>query len=84
MSIPQKNKHFDVTVDCLFFFFFQFSSYKFFILSGSMEIIFQRQGVTVYAVNKQLYYVVSKPSFLLNGAKDCSITILASTINLDF
>lgn len=49
-----------------------------------MEIIFQRQGVTVYAVNKQLYYVVSKPSFLLNGAKDCSITILASTINLDF
>lgn len=82
MSIPKKNKHFDVTV---VFFFFQFSSYnRFFILSGSVEIIFQRQGVTVYAVNKQLYYVVSKPSFLLNGAKDCSITILASTINLDF
>lgn len=49
MSIS-KNKHFDVNVDCFRLFPPNFLVIDFFILSGSMEIIFQRQDVTVYTL----------------------------------
>lgn len=85
MSI-YKNKHFDVTVECLFFFPFIFLvTIDFLILSGSLETNFsQTRCHCTCCVNKQLYYVVNKPSVLLNNAKGCSITFLASTINWDF